>query len=72
MGALGEGLGRAWGRERLYWGWILYFNPTAFIIMKSCEVDVNGALDSSLCSLVLIKSGIVQDVPWPRQTSLRS
>lgn len=54
------------------WRWILYFNSTAFIIVKSYEADVNGALYSLLCCLVLIKSGIVQDVLWPRQTSLHS
>jgi hypothetical protein len=40
--------------------------------LKSSEVDVNEALYALLCSLVLIKSGIVQDVPWPRKTSLHS
>lgn len=43
-----------------------------FIIVKSYEADVNGALYALLCYLVLIKSGIVQDVPWPRKTSPQS
>lgn len=50
--------------------WIFYFNPIVFVIVKSYEVDVNGALYALLCYLVLIKSGIVQDVPWPRKISL--
>lgn len=50
--------------------WIFHFNPIVFIIVKSYEVDVNGALYALLCYLVLIKSGIVQDVPWPRKISL--
>lgn len=54
------------------WGWLFYFNLSVFIIVKSYEVDVNGALYALLCYLVLIKSGIVQDVLWPRKTSLHS
>lgn len=68
----GEGAGQGDGLPGLFifkWKWILYFNSTAFIMAKSYEGDVNGALYSLLCYLVLIKSGIVQDVPWPRQTS---
>lgn len=43
-----------------------------FIITKSYEAAVNGALYALLCYLVLIKSGIVQDVPWPRKSLLHS
>lgn len=49
-----------------------YISTFVFIIVKSYEVDVNGALYALLCYLVLIKSGIVQDVLWPRKASLHS
>lgn len=64
------GLGEVLGLFIFKWSWILYFSFIVFIIVKSYEVAVNGALYELLCYLVLIKSGIVQDVPWPRKTSL--
>lgn len=50
------------------------FQPQCFffITVKSYEVDVNRSLYALLCYLVLIKSGIVQAVPWPRKPSLHS
>lgn len=81
VGASGGGLGKV-GRARrgtklfiLKWRWILYFNLNVlffFITVKSYEVDVNRSLYALLCYLVLIKSGIVQAVPWPRKPSLHS
>lgn len=41
-----------------------------FITVRPYAVDVNGALYALLCCLVLIKSGLVRDVPWPRKASL--
>lgn len=75
VGASGGVLGRARRGMGLFifkLRWILYFNLSVVIIEKSYEVDVNGALYALLCYLVLIKSGIVQDVPWPRKTLLQS
>lgn len=76
MGASGRDLGGKGSQERngvitffFKKKWILYFNLSLFIVVKSYEVDVNGALYALLCYLVLIKSGIVQDVPWPRRAS---
>lgn len=67
---LQEGPGQ--GEAILMWRRILHFNCIIFIIVKSYEADVNGALYALLCYLVLIKSGIVRDVPRPRKTSLHS
>lgn len=78
MGASGgclERVGRARRGMGLFifkWRRILYFNLSAFIAVKSFEVDVNRALYALFCYLVLIKSGIVHDVPWLRKTSLHS
>ena len=69
-GASEGGLGEAPGLFLFKQRWIFYFSLIVSIIVKSYEVDVNGALYALLCYLVLIKSGIVQDVPWPRKISL--
>ena len=69
-GASEGGLGEAPWLFLFKQRWIFYFSLIVSIIVKSYEVDVNGALYALLCYLVLIKSGIVQDVPWPRKISL--
>lgn len=55
---LQEGPGQ--GEAILMWRRILHFNCIIFIIAKSYEADVNGALYALLCYLVLIKVALYE------------